>query len=196
MTSMEGPAVFAIVLAAGRSRRFGRNKLLECIDGRPLVFRACALARSVCAGRTVLVVGHEATAVTAAAGDMAGFVVCNEDHAIGMGTSIAAAVRAISSVADGVLILLADQPRISTDHLQALVDSWDGTDDAIVATAFSNTAGPPVLLPRATFADLGKLQGDSGAHALLHDDRFRLSAIAFDGAAADVDTPEDLDTFD
>ena len=85
--------VFAVVLAAGRGERFGGAKQLADIDGQPMVRRACELARAVCGDNTLLVTGHDSAAVLRAAGDDVGFVVVNDHHADGIGSSIAAAVR-------------------------------------------------------------------------------------------------------
>jgi molybdenum cofactor cytidylyltransferase len=156
------------------------------------VRRAAELAREVCGNNTILVTGHNSTAVAEAAGDVLRFHVVNDRHAEGMGSSIATAVRAVSHVADGILLMLADQPLITVSHLQALRDNWGGATDEIIATSFSNTMGPPVLFPRGAFDDLAALSGDKGARAILSDSRFTVRTIQFEDAAVDIDTPADL----
>jgi CTP:molybdopterin cytidylyltransferase MocA len=185
-------SIFGIVLAAGSASRYGRSKQLENFNGTPLVRRAAELAREVCGNNTILVTGHNSTAVAEAAGDVLRFHVVNDRHAEGMGSSIATAVRAVSHVADGILLMLADQPLITVSHLQALRDNWGGATDEIIATSFSNTMGPPVLFPRGAFDDLAALSGDKGARAILSDARFTVRTIQFEDAAVDIDTPADL----
>lgn len=189
----EKPTVFAIVLAAGGSRRFGRSKLLEPVQGEPLVRRAAILAREVCGDYSVLVTGHERAAVTAAAGDAAQFIIVNDRYEEGIGGSIALAARAVSHAADALLLLFADQPLVTARHLLALLAAWDGTDHEIVATAFSGIVGPPVLFPRSAFPALAELSGDTGAKSLLHDPRFDVTTVTFEDAAIDIDTPADLE---
>jgi CTP:molybdopterin cytidylyltransferase MocA len=191
-STIEKPTVFAAVLAAGGSQRFGRSKMLESIHGETLVRRATSLAREVCGNCSILVAGHEATAVTAAAGNAPHFVIVNDRYEQGIGGSIALAARAVSHVADALLLLLADQPLVTAHHLRALVSAWDGTDGAIMATAFSATMGPPVLFPHGTFDALGELTGDQGAKSLLQNSRFDVRTIPFEDAAVDIDTPADL----
>ncbi len=186
------PRIFAVVLAAGESRRFGDTKQLATVDGEPLVERSARRAARACGERSVLVAGHEAPKVIAAANDYCRFLLVNDRYADGMGTSIALAARALSSVADALLIVLADQPLVTAEHLASLTEAWSGDDDEIVASRFDGLSGPPLLLPRGTFADLRSLEGDQGARVLLRDDRFRLKSIDFEAAAVDVDTPEDL----
>ena len=187
------PVVFAAVLAAGRSQRFGRSKLLESVGGKPLVRRAVDIARTVCGDRSILVAGYESAAVTAAAGDAAQFVIVNDRHAEGMGGSIALAARAVRHAADALLLLFADQPLVTVRHAEALIGAWSGAQDEIVATAFSGTAGPPVLFARGTFDALGALRGDTGAKHVLANPQFDLRTVRFEDAAIDIDTPADLE---
>ena len=187
------PTVFAAVLAAGRSQRFGNCKLLQRVGGKPLVRRAADLARKVCGARSILVVGYEHTAVTAAAGDAPQFVILNERHEEGMGGSIALAARAVSQAAHALLLLFADQPLVTAEHLETLVDEWSGADNEIVATAYAGTQGPPVLFPRGAFSALGALTGDTGAKRVLLDPAFDVRTVPFEDAAIDIDTRADLE---
>ena len=189
----EDRIVFAAVLAAGSSRRFGRSKLLEMLGGEPLVRRATALAGSVCGERSILVTGHDSAAVWAAAGDAARFVIVNDRHQQGIGGSIALAAKAASHTADALLLLFADQPLVTAQHLEALVDRWSGKANEIVATAFAGTVGPPVLFPRGAFEALGTLGGDKGAKRILENPQFDVRTVPFEDATIDIDTPADLE---
>ena len=189
----EKPTVFAVVLAAGGSQRFGRSKLLEPVQGEPLVRRAANLAHEVCGDCSLLVAGHDRAAVTAAAGDAARFIVVNDRYQEGISGSIALAARAVSHAADALLLLFADQPLVTAQHLQALLTAWGGADHEIVATAFSGIVGPPVLSPRGTYTALSRLSGDTGAKSILQDSRFDVRTVPFEDAAIDIDTPADLE---
>jgi len=191
-STIEKPTVFAAVLAAGESRRFGRSKMLESVQRETLVRRAANLAREVCGDCSILVAGHESAAVTSAAGDAPQFVIVNDHYEEGIGGSIALAAKAVSHVADALLLLLADQPLVTAQHLRALMSHWQGADDEIVATAFAETMGPPVLFPRGAFDALGELTGDQGAKSLLQSSRFDVRTVPFEDAAIDIDTPADL----
>ena len=187
------PIVFAAVLAAGSSRRFGRHKLLEKVDGKPLVRHAAEIARTVCGDRSILVTGYESAAVTAAAGDAPHFLIVNDRHEEGIGGSIALAARIVSHVADALILLFADQPLVTPRHVEALVRTWSGAQDQILATVFSGTVGPPVLFPSGAFDALARLSGDTGARSVLRDPQFDLGTVPFEAAAIDIDTPADLE---
>ena len=184
--------LFAVVLAAGRGIRFGATKQLLPYGGTCLVTRAMQLAESICADRTVLVAGHEWPSVVAACRPLQGFFVNNTAHDAGMGTSIACGVSSVLEAADAVLLLLADQPLITTAHLQRMETAWRESPDTITATVFSGTTGPPVLFPRRDFGDLASLRGDQGARQVLARAGERVGGITFEDAAVDIDVAEDL----
>jgi len=184
--------IFGIVLAAGAASRFGSTKQMAEINGTTLVRRTYDVAVRTFGANTVLVTGHDWQAVHNACQPSQGFLVFNQDYVEGIGTSIAQAVRTVQHVADAVVILLADQALVSSDHAQDLVATWNGSRNQIIATEYAGTVGAPTLFPSGCFADLARLEGDSGGRQLLHDERFQLKRIVFEAAAVDIDTPEDL----
>lgn len=188
------PRIFAVVLAAGEARRFGRTKQLACLPGRDetMVRRALRLAAEVCGDRVLLIAGHDANAVVAGASPARGFVSVNELYASGLGTSVACAAHSLAHTADAMLLILADQPRIMAPHLDRLCSAWTGDARHIVATAFGGEIGAPALLPRGTFDRLAALTGDRGAKSVFGDDDVHLTSLRCDDAAIDVDTPDDL----
>ena len=184
--------VYAIVLAAGSASRYGSTKQLAELGGQSLVARAVATADDACDGRTVAVLGHDAAEIAVELRESAGFIVINEHFEDGLGASIASAIRAIRHVASAVVVMLADQPGITADHLSELLDAWDGDENSIVGTAFGETQGPPALFAAACFDELEALEGDSGGKHLFSDERFKLQTIRFEAAAVNIDTPADL----
>lgn len=184
--------IFAAVLAAGSSTRFGATKQAAELDGVALIVRATATAAEVCGDRVVTVLGHDWQSLLRLLQPYSGFMVINEDYAQGLGTSIVSAARACRPHAEALLLLLADQPLITTEHIQALIDTWSGADDEIVASSYAGTEGPPVLFAADALQELMALTGDRGAHALFQDDRFTLKTVHFEAAATDIDTPSDL----
>ncbi len=186
--------ITTIVPAAGKSERFGANKLLQSLHGKPLLRHALESARKANVGEICLVTGQDAAQIVEAAGDLADQIIHNSDYASGIGSSIARGVSACRDTSDAVLLLLADQPLVTDSHLRRMVEAWSGSVDEIVATSYDDTIGPPVLFPTGAFDDLTALAGDNGGKAILTDDRFQLRELGFTPAGRDVDTPEDLRT--
>lgn len=185
-------SIFAIVLAAGSATRFGSSKQLAEWRGEKLVKRAAVLASKSCGPRTVLVVGHEWHAVQSACQPLSGFFLVNERFEAGIGTSLAQAVRSIRHLASAVIVLLADQPKVSAEHVSALIKRWSGDGQEIIASSYANTIGVPALFASASFDKLCALTGDQGARKLLDDQDFVVHRIAFEDAAMDIDTITDL----
>jgi molybdenum cofactor cytidylyltransferase len=189
-------AIHACVLAAGTSNRFGGTKLVQRLRGKPLVQHALLAAQGACKGCVTLVVGHDEEAVVAAAAGLSDNVVVNCEHQLGIGTSIAAGTRACRDSADAVLIMLADQPLVTTAHLNELKDNWSGADDEIVTSSFEGVVSPPILFPKKAFDALCELSGDTGAKKILSSNEFHVRSIDFPPAGMDIDTPEDLQQLD
>lgn len=183
---------FAIVLAAGQSSRFGSTKQLAKLDGETLVHRALRLAEEVCGDQTVLVIGSNWKTVLAACGPLRGYFVHNDKYGSGMASSIACGVRSVLHSADAVLLMMADQPLITAQHLNSLLSEWQKAPDDIIVSRYSGIEGPPVVFPANCFDSLMKLEGDQGARSLLSGNRYSVKGLAFDAAAIDIDTPEDL----
>ena len=189
---MSGQAIFAIVLAAGASTRFGRTKQLEPFEGVPLVADAVRKAESVCGARTVLVTGKDWREVAAACEPLAGFFLVNSDYEQGLASSIACGVRSVAGSADALLLMLSDLPLVTAEHLENLTTAWMESPQSIVASQFEDTLGPPVVFPRTDFGSLLELEGDRGARPVIDANRDRVIAIACEEAAFDIDRPEDL----
>lgn len=186
------PSVFILVLAAGRSERFGGDKLLTDFRGEPLLRHALRAASEARPGEVVLVTGHRAQQVAEAADGFADRCVRNEHFELGMGTSIACGVASCRHEADAILVHLADQPLVNGAHLRALIERWSGAPDEIVASHYAGRLGPPALFGSAVFDDLCALRGDRGARDLLGSSDYRVYAVDCAAAALDIDTPADL----
>lgn len=184
--------IFSLVLAAGMSRRFGAPKQLSQFRGQALVRFTQELAGSVTGPNTVLVTGAQWRSVVDACTPFEGFFVHNNQYETGMASSIACGVRSIQPVADAVIIILADQPLITTEHLEMLQKTWQESRNAIVATEYSNIVGAPVIFPAAQFDLLLNLVNDQGARAVINRKNANVIRIPFSDAAQDIDTQADL----
>lgn len=193
----EGP-IAAVVLAAGASRRFGEaNKLLATIDGCPLVARAVNTLIEAGVADIVVVTGYDREAVEAAVRGRPLHLAHNVDWESGMGTSIAAGIRAADAWASGAFIVPGDMPTMTVQLIAALTAAFDGAgrDRIVFPTTKAGEQRNPVLWPRRYFPALCKLPPDAGAKTLLASVQDDCVPVAFDSDAAlrDIDTPDDLE---
>jgi molybdenum cofactor cytidylyltransferase len=166
--------VHVIVLAAGFSRRLGHPKQLVIYEGETLIRRAARIAGEV--GEVVVVTTPQFADIEFPSTA----VVINETPEEGMASSIRAGVAACD---DDVLITLCDQPRVTADHLRALI----AANAPIAATAYSGTLGVPAYFARLFRDELLALRGDHGAKRIIEAHQDLVAAIPFADAAFDVD---------
>lgn len=171
----------AIVLAAGRSTRFGGPKLSAMLDGAPVLSHALRSAMAAPATRRVLVTRDDHCAE--------GFETVQVDNDA-LSASLRAGLAAIDGCA-GAFIFLGDMPRIPAD-VPCLLAA--GIGDGLAAyPVFQDRPGHPLLLAARGFALAQGLAGDRGLGALLHDhpDVVRVP-VDHAGVVSDVDSPDDL----
>ncbi len=185
-------SLFAIVLAAGASTRFGSPKQLVRIGGRPLLHTAVTRASEVTGSALIVVLGSGAAELGALLKHSPGSIVINQDWREGLASSIRAGIARLPLTCAGALLLLADQAAVSADDLKRLAGTWRKQPQDIAAALYSGAVGVPAIFPRSLFPELMQLRGDAGARALLRRNAARLVRVPMPSAAVDVDTPEDL----
>jgi molybdenum cofactor cytidylyltransferase len=157
--------VSGLVLAAGGSRRLGQPKQLLPFDGDTLLGRVVTTARGCRFDQLLVALGGSAAEVQRCV-DLAGAeVVVNGDFGSGCASSIAAALGRVDPRADVLVLLLGDQPGVTSATVQALLDGM-GTG-VIAACAYANGRGHPLAFGRATFDELRALHGDKAVWKLL-----------------------------
>ena len=187
--------IAAIVLAAGWSARFGANKLLAPIEGKPIVRHAAEAALASRASPVVVVTGNTASAVTAALSGLVVEIVENQAFANGLSTSLKCGLRNVPADCDAAVILLGDMPFVRPALIDALIEAFDPANRRAICVPVRNRRrGNPVLWGRAFFPELLSLDGDAGAKRLMtrHEDVLYELEAGDDGPFIDIDTPEDL----
>jgi molybdenum cofactor cytidylyltransferase len=141
----------------------------------------------------VVVTGHEAERVCDALAGLPVRCVVNPRFAEGMGTSLAAGIRALPPATAAAFIALGDQPLPRPDVVDRLRSAYRDGAGPIIAPVYAGTRGHPVLFDARLFPELLRLEGDRGAQDLLDAAPDRVVAIEFPHPPPpDIDTPEDL----
>ena len=187
----------AIVLAAGASTRLGQPKQLVQYEGETLLARATRLANEAGADPVLVVLGANYETMISDVELAFAIPVINEKWQEGIASSIQAGLRAVESLfatAPGVLLLTCDQPRLTAEHLAALLNTFSvNPQPVIAASAYEGVLGTPAVFPPSVFPQLRALRGDKGARALLKKPPCPLVQVLFPGGEVDIDTPADLD---
>ncbi|HTR01640.1 MAG TPA: nucleotidyltransferase family protein [Thermoanaerobaculia bacterium] len=190
---MSGEARTAgVVLAAGRSTRMGRNKLMLEVGGETLVARAVRTAAAGGLDPVIVVLGHEAARVESALDGLACRAVFNPDHARGQGTSFRAGIAAVPSDAGAAVVVLADMPRVTPEMIRALLERHRSGNEPLVVSEYGGVHAPPTLYGRALFPRI--LAASGCGRDVVREHRAEAAVVAWPaGMLADVDEPADLE---
>jgi molybdenum cofactor cytidylyltransferase len=192
----KGKNVAALVLAAGRSTRMGGpNKLLEEINGKPLVRIAAEQMLASHAKPVTVVTGHQKERVEQALSGLPVRFVHNSAFADGLSTSLRTGIGAVPADADGVVVALGDMPQVTPVLIDRLIGAFDPERGALVVMpTIEGKRGNPVLWARRFFPDLMTIDGDVGARHLISAYSEAVTEVPVEDNAAliDVDTPEAL----
>lgn len=183
--------ISACVLAAGLSRRMGRDKLALPLDGVSVLQRTVALAEAVSFDEIVVVTRPDTDAGLSATGRRR--LVVNPDPERGIASSIRVGVQNLGEDAVGVAILLGDQPFVRAVTIQLLLDGFLRSTERVLYPTFEGRRGHPVFWRRSLFEELAALRGDVGAKELIGRYGGVSSGIPVTdpGVCLDIDTPED-----
>src|SRR5258706_8671440 len=189
------PTIGAVVLAAGKSSRMGSNKLLIDVGGKPLVRRAVEAAVKSAAHPVIVVTGNAADEVAKPIEGLPDAIVNNPDYAKGLSSSLKCGLGALPEDCDGVIILLADMPGVTSALIDKLIAAFDPAEGrGICVASRGGVRGNPVLWARRFFPEMLTLEGDTGAKHLMAQYEELVCEVEApdDGPLIDIDTPEAL----
>jgi CTP:molybdopterin cytidylyltransferase MocA len=207
--------VAGVLLAAGEGSRFGGPKALVELDGQTLAERGVGLLRAGGADPILVVTGATEVQIPGT------HTVYNPEWRTGMGSSLRAALNALTSPEDAspedaspedaspedaspedagpeevgaVVVALADQPLVGPESVARLIAAYRAGASVAVAT-YDGQPRNPVLLAREHWPEvIATATGDTGARAFLRAraDLVSLIECGDTGRPDDIDTPADL----
>jgi molybdenum cofactor cytidylyltransferase len=185
-----GPRLIAgILLAAGSSTRFGRQKLLQPYRGELLVRKTARCFLDAGLQPVVAVVSHDPAFGDALAG-LPLTVVENAHPEDGISSSIAVGLRALPEATSAALIGVADQPYLTAEAVAELVHAF--SPGRIVVPRFGDHRGNPPVFDRKFFAELMELRGDRGGQVVVNANPGAIIEVNLaESIGKDVDRPED-----
>jgi molybdenum cofactor cytidylyltransferase len=183
----------AVILAAGQSRRMGRNKMLLPF-GTSTVLETIVAEVAACKSvfDLVVVTGHEPDRITALLASQPVRCVFNPDYARAeMLASLQVGLRALPAEVQAALIVPGDHPRLRREVIQSVIDAYQpGT---LVIPSYQLKRGHPILVDRAWWDELLTLPETATLRDFIraHEDHIRYVVVETDSVLTDVDTPEE-----
>ena len=182
--------IAALILAAGGSRRMGVPKQILDWGNTTMLEHVIRTTRAAGISKLFVVLGADSEAIQKEI-EMEGLILIqNPKWHQGLGSSISAGIQKLKTDASiqGCLILLSDQPFITSSYLMSMIDTFDG--ETLVASRYGDKAGVPCLFPCRHFSQLEQLKGDQGARKVLRKLHTEIIFPASIPDLRDIDTPE------
>jgi molybdenum cofactor cytidylyltransferase len=184
-----GRLIAGILLAAGRSSRFGRQKLLEPFRGEPLVRRSARHFIESGLSPVIAVVPGQADVLDALSG-LPLILIENRQPELGISHSIGLGLGALPSTSAAALIGVADQPFLTPAALLTVARAFSA--GLIAASRYGDHRGNPAVFDRSFFPDLLTLKGDRGGLSVIEAHAELVVDVELSPAMGlDVDRPED-----
>jgi molybdenum cofactor cytidylyltransferase len=183
-----------LVLAAGRSSRLGQPKQLLEYRGRTLLDNTLDVARSCGFDQLIVALGGAATEVRDHV-DLSGCVVVDNVHyTTGCSSSIVVSLDVVDERADGLVLMLGDQPDVDHSSVNSLVETARVQHVPIAVCNYDDGRGHPFWFSRSTFDALRELRGDKAIWKMIESGHWPVVDISVDGPVPlDVDTWDDYD---
>lgn len=187
------PTIAIVILAAGKSSRLGQPKQLLPFKGKSLLIHVVQIATQV-SENVFVVIGSDKKKMEAEIKNEAVDIVFNDAWEEGMASSIRCGLSRVTGKIQNlssVIFMVCDQPFVTTGLLQNLIQEKERSSKDIVASAYAEIAGTPVLFDKSVLPELMELQGDIGARKIIVKSKERVATIDFPLGKVDMDTAED-----
>lgn len=186
-----------ILLAAGRSKRFGpKDKLLSAFNARPLLDYPASLFNDADDFYRVAVIGVKDKDRERLLRRRNWNIVTNPTPEIGQGISISLAIEHVQKISHikAAIIILGDMPNISEAYIKALISRAVSPAEAVMSCC-GETLLPPAIFKRSTFIILSQLANDTGAKDIFHSLSNTAILPLSKSMGIDIDTQADIQTY-
>jgi molybdenum cofactor cytidylyltransferase len=158
--------IWAIILAAGESKRMGFPKMLLPFHGQTMIECVIASIRDSKVDQIMVVAGAEKDSIVKLFGNSSVCVCHNENYKNGMLSSVMCGFNNIPSDYKAVLVFQGDQPMIKPIAINAVIDSYLSSGRGIVIPVYEGRRGHPLLIDRKYSDEVKKLSPDRGLCSL------------------------------
>jgi molybdenum cofactor cytidylyltransferase len=185
--------IWAIILAAGESKRMGSPKLVLPFKGKSIIENTVENIRRSGVEEIILVLGADSDKIMAAVKDMDVIHCFNDNYKMGMLSSVKCGISSLPDNFRAVLVFQGDQPKIGPEIIDSVIDAYIQSGKGIVMPVFEKKRGHPLLIDSKYRDEVIKLDDNQGLRALAYkfpSDVFEVG-VDFHGVLNDIDTVED-----
>ena len=183
-----------IILAAGNSSRLGEPKQLLAFNDTNLLKNTVEAADLVPNSIVIVVTGSNRKLIEEQLDATQIKISYNPDWESGMSSSIVKGLNDLLLISPNIekcIISVCDQPFISNSVFESLLEEYDNSGKGIVASAYAQTLGTPVLFDKKYFKEILELKGHEGAKKIINKFMDDTLAVPFEKGNIDIDTLED-----
>lgn len=180
-----------ILLAAGNSKRFNGNKLLAIYKNKPIYMYIVEKVVNLKINKIICVTQYEE--IKEALLNTNINVVINNNSNLGISSSIKIGIN-FDKNADGYMFMVCDQPFISIQTLNSVIDNFIKGDKGIVCVGCGNNKGNPVIFSKKYINELLSLEGDNGGKVIIKGNLNDLKIVNINNRIelVDIDTQEEF----
>jgi molybdenum cofactor cytidylyltransferase len=184
--------IWAVILAAGESKRMGLPKMLLTFSGRTMIEKVISNVSESKIDKIIVVLGAYREALVELISKLPVKYCYNDNYKKGMLSSVQCGFRNLSSVCRAVLVFQGDQPLITSNAINEVIEAYLSSGKGIVIPVYKGRRGHPLLIDIKYRDEIEKLNPDKGLRSL---------ACMFSDDVLEVDTNEsgiltDFDTYE
>jgi len=181
--------VATIILAAGESKRLGKPKQLLPYKNTTLLGNSINAATESGLTNILIVLGSNFLKISQSIKCKSIRQIINTKWKEGMGSSLSTGMKTVLNE-EAVLIMLCDQPKITSKHISSLIDNYQ--PGKIIGSTYDGILGVPALFPKKYFEHLAGLSGDQGAKKIIEQFSENVISVECPEGAIDIDIKADL----
>lgn len=181
--------IWAMILAAGESRRMSQSKLLLPFGEKTIIETVVEKVVSSKVNNTLVVLGSEREKVEEKIKNFPVKVAFNPDYRKGMLSSVLCGFKTLPEETQAVVVVLGDQPSVSKEVIDKIVDAYQKIGKGIVLPVYEKERGHPVIIDMKYKDEVENLSPDIGLRGTVY-------SHPEDILEVEVDTPEILQDID
>jgi len=184
---------WAIILAAGSSRRMGTQKMLLPFNKSTIIETVINNVLNSMIDNVMVVLGADHDKISNTINRLPVQFCHNEQHEMGMLSSVICGFRSLPEDANAALIYLGDQPGIPPIVTDTILEAYNEDLLGIVIPVYNHRRGHPLLVDLKYRSEIQKLDLDQGLRSLMHLFPEDVLEVEVDepGILIDIDTKED-----